>query len=119
MEIFAPLVKVDAIKRHVYGGMAEEAVDKSNEIFDYDTSKSYIEAWAKSFASATQGKSYGNVRGMHSPVAAGKLVGLVFDDANKRIPVVAHIVDDNEWQSVVEGVYTGFSIDGKYVKKNW
>jgi hypothetical protein len=31
--------------------------------------------------------------------------------------VVADIVDDNEWNKVLKGVYTGFSIGGSYAKK--
>ncbi len=117
MDIFAPIVKVDSAKREVYGVMAEEAPDRANEIFDYASSKPYVKAWVDRFSNATQGKSYGNVRGMHSAIAAGKLIGVTFDDQQKRIPVVARIVDDNEWNKVVEGVYNGFSIGGKYIKK--
>ena len=117
MDIFAPIVKINSAKREVYGVMAEEAPDRANEIFDYASSKPYVKAWVDRFSNATQGKSFGNVRGMHSAIAAGKLIGVTFDDQQKRIPVVARIVDDNEWNKVVEGVYNGFSIGGKYIKK--
>jgi hypothetical protein len=117
MNIFIPIKKVDAAKREVYGLMAEEVPDKAGEIFDYDSSKPYIKAWVEGFSQATNGKSYGNVRAMHSAIAAGKLIGIGFDDKNKQIPVCAKIIDDNEWKKVEEGVYTGFSIGGKYVKK--
>lgn len=122
MSFFAPLVKVDASRREVHGVMAEEAPDKSGEIFDYATSKPYVKQWsedaAKRSTGAGQEVSYGNVRGQHSGnVAAGKLTNIEFDDLNKRILVVAKIVDPSEWQKVVEGVYTGFSIGGKYLKK--
>ena len=33
------------------------------------------------------------------------------------IDVAAKIVDDNEWKKVLEGVYTGFSIGGRYTRK--
>lgn len=117
MNIFVPILKVDSAKREVYGIMAEEAVDKANEIFDYESSKPYVKAWAEEFQRVTNGASFGNVRSQHSTVAAGKLIGIGFDDENKKIPVAAKIVDDNEWKKVQEGVYTGFSIGGKYVKK--
>jgi hypothetical protein len=117
MNIFVPILKVDAVKREVYGIMAEEAVDKANEIFDYESSKPYVKAWAEEFHRVTNGASYGNVRAQHSSVAAGKLIGIGFDDEVKNIVVAAKIVDDNEWNKVAEGVYTGFSIGGKYVKK--
>ena len=54
---------------------------------------------------------------MHSRIAAGKLTDIAFDDEGKRILVAAKIVDDDEWQKVVEGVYTGFSQGGRYVKR--
>jgi len=54
---------------------------------------------------------------MHGPVAAGKLTDIAFDDDAKRITVAAKIVDDDEWRKVQEGVYTGFSQGGRYVKR--
>lgn len=116
-KLFAPIFKVDVAKREVYGVMAEEKVDKSNQIFDYDSSKPYVKTWVEGFEKSTDGKSFGNVRAMHSAIAAGKLTGVEFDDSAKKINVVAKIVDDNEWKKVEEGVYTGFSIGGKYIKK--
>jgi hypothetical protein len=115
--IFVPIVKVDVAKREVHGIMAEEQPDKADEIFDYATSKPYIAKWAEQFRKDTDGKSLGNVRAMHDKISAGKLISIEFDDVNKRIPVVAKIVDDNEWKKVLEGVYTGFSIGGSYVKR--
>ena len=54
---------------------------------------------------------------MHGRVAAGKLTDISFDDEGKRILVSAKIVDDDEWLKVLEGVYTGFSQGGRYVKR--
>ena len=54
---------------------------------------------------------------MHGRVAAGKLTDIAFDDDAKRIMVAAKIVDDDEWRKVQEGVYTGFSQGGRYVKR--
>jgi hypothetical protein len=115
--IFAPIVKVDVARREVHGVMAEETPDKVKEIFDYASSKPHIQKWAEQFQRATDGKSVGNVRAMHSNISAGKLISIQFDDANKRIPIVAKVVDDNEWKKVLEGIYTGFSIGGKYLKR--
>jgi hypothetical protein len=117
MDIFVPILKVDASRREVHGVMAEEARDRANEIFDYESSKPYVQAWSREIEKTTDGKSAGNVRGQHGKIAAGKLVSIKFDDATKTIPVVARIVDNNEWQKVQEGVYNGFSIGGSYVKK--
>jgi hypothetical protein len=110
-------LKVDASRREVHGVMAEEAKDRSGETFDYVSSKPYVLQWSKEIEKTTDGKSLGNVRGQHGKIAAGKLVSITFDDAARRIPVVAKIVDNNEWEKVVAGVYTGFSIGGSYVKK--
>jgi hypothetical protein len=54
---------------------------------------------------------------MHGRVAAGKLTDVNFDDEGKRILVAAKIVDDDEWEKVLEGVYTGFSQGGRYVNR--
>ncbi len=54
---------------------------------------------------------------MHGRVAAGKLTDIAFDDEGKRIVVAAKIVDEDEWRKVCEGVYTGFSQGGRYVKR--
>ena len=54
---------------------------------------------------------------MHGRVAAGKLTDIAFDDEEKRILVSAQIVDDDEWRKVQEGVYTGFSQGGRYIKR--
>jgi hypothetical protein len=122
VNIFARITKIDAAKREVHGVMAEEAPDRAGEIFDYASSKPYVKAWSdeavKQTALAGQDVSFGNVRSQHNPkIAAGKLVSIDFDDRNKKIPVIARIVDDGEWQKVAQGVYTGFSIGGDYVKR--
>jgi hypothetical protein len=46
----------------------------------------------------------------------GKLVSIEFDDELKQINIGAKIVDDDAWQKCAQGVYTGFSIGGTYVK---
>lgn len=117
MRIFVPITKVDEEKRLVYGTVAEEVVDASREIFDYASSKPYFEKWSAGVEKASGGKSVGNLRAMHGKVAAGKLTDLGFNDAEKRIETCAHVVDDNEWEKVLSGVYTGFSMGGSYVRK--
>lgn len=117
LNLFVQLRKVDAKERIVYGTAVVEEVDRAGEIFDYATSKPNFEKWSEGIAKSTDGKSLGNVRAMHGNVAAGKLVDIGFDDARKAIDVAAKIVDDNEWKKVEEGVYTGFSIGGKYSKR--
>lgn len=115
--LFVPITKVDVKQRLVYGAAAVEEVDKAKEIFDYDSSKPLFEAWSAEAHKFSNGKSYGNVRAMHGKVAAGRLDQITFNDDDKIIEVAAKIVDDNEWEKVEEGVYTGFSIGGSYEKR--
>ena len=117
LELFLPLIKVDLDQRLVAGVATAEAPDRSGEIFDYASSKPYFETWSAEAAAASGGKSLGAVRAMHGRIAAGKLTDIAFDDEAKRIVVSAKIVDDDEWEKVLEGVYTGFSQGGRYVKR--
>lgn len=116
LTLFAALTKVDEPQREVWGLATAEVVDKDGEIFDYASSKPYFEEWSREIASATSGRSLGNVREMHRSSAVGKLVDLEFNDEQKTIAVRAKIVDDAAWLKCVEGVYTGFSIGGRYVQ---
>lgn len=117
--MYARLTKVDEAKRQVTGVIASETPDRAREIFDYDSSKPNFESWSNTMAKASGGKSVGNVRAMHGNVAVGGLEELKFDDLNKSIEVTANIVDDNEWNKVLKGVYTGFSIGGAYDGPKW
>jgi hypothetical protein len=117
LDLFLPLAKVDLDRRLVTGVATAETPDRSGEIFDYASSKPYFEKWSAEAAAASGGKSFGAVRAMHTPIAAGKLTDIAFDDHAKRITVCAKIVDDDEWRKVQEGVYTGFSQGGRYVKR--
>ncbi len=117
LSLFVPVLKVDAKQRMVYGTAVIEQPDRTNEIFDYASSKPEFEKWSSEVEKASGGKSLGNVRSMHGKVAAGKLTDIGFDDERKAIDVAAKVVDEEEWQKVQEGVYTGFSIGGRYLKK--
>jgi hypothetical protein len=117
MKLFAQIRKVDEANRLVYGRAAQEVVDKADEVMDYESSKPYFQKWSDDVAKDTDGKSLGNVRAMHGKVAAGKLTGIDFNDTEKAIDVIAKVVDDAEWNKVLEGVYTGFSIGGSYIGK--
>jgi hypothetical protein len=117
LDLFLPLAKVDLDRRLITGIATAETPDRSGEIFDYASSKPNFEKWSAEAAAASGGKSLGAVRVMHTAVAAGKLTDIAFDDDAKRITVCAKIVDDDEWRKVQEGVYTGFSQGGRYVKR--
>jgi hypothetical protein len=117
LQLHVLLTKVDVARRQVWGIMVDESPDKSGEAFDYTTSKAYFEEWSDGFKKATDGKSLGNVREMHLPFAAGKVISIEFDDVAKCIRIGAEIVDDDAWKKVEAGVYTGFSIGGGYMKR--
>jgi len=117
LRMFIPITKIDAAQRLVYGVATAEAKDRAGEICDYATTKPYYEKWSGDIAKASDGKSLGNVRAMHGKVAAGKVTELTFNDDAKQIEICAKVVDDAEWQKVEEGVYTGFSQGGSYVKR--
>ena len=117
MNLFAQIIKVEAETGLVHGRITQEAEDSSGEIMDYITSRPNFEAWSKEASAATGGMSKGNVRAMHGKVAAGKLMEISFLDEEKAIDVVAKIVDPVEREKCIEGVYTGFSIGGKYAKR--
>jgi hypothetical protein len=117
LQLFLPLTKVDADQRIVYGLATAEVEDRAGEICDYATTKPYYEAWSAEMNAASGGKSLGSLRAMHGRVAAGKITDIAFDDEGKRIMIAAKIVDDEEWRKVEEGIYTGFSQGGRYVKR--
>jgi len=117
LNLFIPLSKADAAQRLIYGYATAELPDRSGEICDYATTKPYYEQWSADFAKASGGKSLGNLRAMHGKVAAGKISAIAFNDDEKRIEIAAKIVDDEEWRKIEEGVYTGFSQGGAYVKR--
>lgn len=117
LSIFVPIRKVDAAQRLVYGVATAEVADKSGEIMDYASTVPYYKEWSGDFEKTTAGKSLGNVRAMHGSVAAGKVTEIVYNDELKQIEICAKIVDDAEWKKVEEGVYTGFSQGGDYIKR--
>ncbi|MET7242490.1 hypothetical protein ABZT49_03920 [Methylobacterium sp. EM32] len=117
LALFIPLTKIDTEQRLVYGVATAETADRSGEVCDYASTKPYYEKWSGGIHKATDGKSFGNLRAMHGKVAAGKVTAIAFNDEAKQIEVCAKVVDDAEWAKVLEGVYTGFSQGGAYVKR--
>jgi len=114
LSYFMPLQKVDEARREVWGVAAIEQPDQSGEIMDYDKSKPHFWEWSKRVEKASGGKSRGNVRDSHTSKAVGKVIKLLFDDAAKAVRVGVKVLDSEAWQKVTEGVFTGFSIGGRY-----
>ena len=118
--LFCRISKVDEEKRTVTGIGASEAIDADGEIFDYDTSKVFIESWSEGAQQRSRGKSFGNIREMHQLSAVGKLSEpIVFDDAQKLVILTSYISDDQGWKKCSDGTYTGFSICGPIVGEKW
>jgi hypothetical protein len=117
LKIFVPITKIDAARRLVYGVVTAEKPDVAGEVCDYASTKPLYQKWSQGFASATDGRSLGNLRAMHGAVAAGKLVEIAFNDEAKQVEICGKVVDDAEWAKVEEGVYTGFSQGGRYLNR--
>ena len=113
---FVQLQKVDLQKGEVAGILSSEMPDLDNEIIYYDHSKPHFMKWSSSTHKASGGKSFGNVRAMHGGqlVAAGKIIKFEARDDKKDFYIVARIIDPVDLQKLSEGVYTGFSVGGKY-----
>ena len=119
IQYFIPLTKADEATREVWGIAAVEEPDAHREILDYELSKPNFLAWSERMSQATAGKSKGNVRAMHKGAlaAVGKVIHFEALDDKKAFYVGTKIVDDEAWNKVVEGVYTGFSVGGRYGKR--
>ena len=115
--MFIPITKIDEEKQEVYGWGALEQPDKANEIMDYASSRKHFMDWSDGAQKRSNGLSLGNVREMHQTKAAGKLLSMKADDVNRGFYVAAKIVSKEAWNLVKEGVYTGFSIGGSYLKR--
>lgn len=115
--VFVPLTKVDEEQRLVYGTITQEILDKSGEVMDYESSKPLFEKWSNDIHEASGGLSKGNLRVMHGLNVAGKITDLAFNDEEKSIEVCSKVVDDTQWNMVLEGCYTGFSVGGSYAKR--
>lgn len=115
--LFVPITKVDLERREVWGYACLEEPDHSGEIMDYASSKPYFVDWSEAQKRRSNGQSLGNLRAMHDRTAAGKLIAFNADDKAKGFYVGAKVVDDDEWSKVAEGVYTGFSIGGSYIRR--
>src|SRR5258708_19821859 len=84
-ELFAQIFKVNDGDQTVSGFLVAEQPDIVDEIFDYDTSKAYFRAWNTKFAEKTDGESVGNLRSMHTKIAARKFTSMDYHDANKPV----------------------------------
>jgi hypothetical protein len=113
---FWPLIKVDEATHTVYGVVTAQRPDKDGEIMHYNSTVPYYKDLNEEFTKATDGKSIAPLREMHQLKAAGVGKSIDFRDPDTQIAMGFKVVDDDAWKKVKEGVYTGFSQGGAYVK---
>lgn len=115
---FARLVKADSRTRTITGIATASVPDRDNETLDFSSSAPRFAAWSADQYSASNGRSYGNIREMHQPRAVGLISEpLDIDSDAQQIRITARIVDDECWKRICTGVLTGLSIGGRYLAK--
>lgn len=114
---FAQLVKVDESKHEVWTVVTAEKPDRDDEVCDYESTVPYYKEMVDEMTKASDGKNIFPLREMHGLSAAGKGIAIEFRDKTKEIYMGFKVVDPLAWQKVAEGVYTGVSQGGKYIKR--
>jgi phage head maturation protease len=100
LRLYAKFEKVDQVQRMVYGYASTEALDSHGEIVRKDAIAAALPDFMR----------WGNIREMHQASAVGKAKEAAMDEHGLWLG--AKIVDDEAWEKVKEGVYSGFSIAG-------
>jgi phage head maturation protease len=101
MRFYAPIAKVDAEQRMVWGYASTEAEDDQGETITRDALAAALGDYLK----------FANIREMHQMSAVGVAEEAGVDD--KGLYVGARIVDSAAWDKVTSGVYKGFSVGGR------
>ncbi len=107
VSIFIPFEKKDDDQRIVEGYASTEALDSQGEIVKADALEEALPDYMK----------FANIREMHQMSAVGKTISAKVDTAKKGLFISGKVVDDNAWKKVKEGVYNGFSIGGRVLKR--
>lgn len=103
--VFAKIDRVDETEHMVYGYVSTERLDNQGDIV---LKSAMQDAWSDY-------ETWGNIREMHQPKAAGVLKVHRHDD--KGTWIGAHITDPVAWHKVVTKTYKGFSIGGKWLAR--
>jgi len=114
-KFYVPITKKDYDKREVAGYATTEALDSEGEVIDLNAVKAALPSYLGPYDHERDMYQYGNIREMHNLSAVGKTMEATVDD--KGLFIKAKVVDPGAWVKVKEGVYTGFSIGGKALKK--
>jgi hypothetical protein len=105
--IYIEFTKKDNDKRIVEGFASTEALDSQGEVVKLSAIEKALPDYMK----------FANLREMHSWSAVGKTIGANFDRIKNGLHIVGIIVDKEAWEKVKEGVYNGFSIGGRILKR--
>src|SRR5581483_2306363 len=106
MRIYAPLAKVDAAQRMVWGYASTAAEDDQGETITRDALAAALDDYMR----------FANIREMHQLSAVGVAEEAAVDD--KGLYVGARIVDPLAWEKVTGGVYKGYSIGGRVTQRD-
>jgi hypothetical protein len=115
---FVAFEKFDEDLREVWGDATVEEIDKQGEIVSFAGAVKAFTENAEYFQKASKGKSKGNVRAMHQPIAAGRIIAWEADERRKAIPIGTKIDDEKQWDLCKAGTYIGFSIAGEVTKEH-
>jgi len=91
----------------VWGVASSEAVDHAGEKITAEAMKAALPDYSK----------FPALREMHEPLAAGKVLEADVDGAGET-QICAHVVDPLAITKVKTGVYAGFSVGGKVLKRD-
>lgn len=108
VSLSVPISKVDRENRLVSGFATLDNIDTSDDIVTAEASKAAFSSFR------------GNIREMHQPIAAGKMVDFVEDEFfhdgefYRGIFVTAYVSKgaQDTWEKVLDGTLSGFSIGG-------
>ena len=114
-KFYIPITKRDDDRREVAGYATTEALDSEGEIIDLAAVKAALPGYLGPYDHKRGMYQFGNIREMHSLSAVGKTMEASVDE--KGLFVKAKVVDSDAWTKVKEGVYTGFSIGGRALKR--
>lgn len=105
--VYIPLSKKNTEQKIVEGVASSEALDSQGEVVKFEAIERALPDYMK----------FANVREMHQPSAVGKAISATVDKAKKALYITAKVVDPIAWEKVKEGVYNGFSIGGRVLKR--
>jgi len=109
------MTKIDVAKRQVFFKL-DQTPDEAGDKMHYASSKPNFVNWSNMQKQATGGKSLGNVRVMHRNQEAGRVIFFEPDDAGHALLFGCEIDDEDAWQKVLKGTFTGGSPGGSMAK---